>query len=70
MHLNTRLLPGALNRHRNLPGYVKNGSISENSMPSSVPEQYIKDEEYLNGSGLYNGEKSRVVVEEEKETVM
>ncbi|KAH0627672.1 hypothetical protein JD844_003756 [Phrynosoma platyrhinos] len=70
LHLNTRLIPGSLNGHRNLPGYVKNGSISENSMPSSGPEQYNKDEEYLNGSGLYNGDKPTVLVEEEKETVM
>lgn len=70
LHLNTRLIPGTLNGHRNLPGYVKNGSISENSMPSSGPEQYNKDEEYLNGSGLYDGDKPTVLVEEERETVM
>ncbi|XP_065600928.1 parathyroid hormone/parathyroid hormone-related peptide receptor [Cyrtonyx montezumae] len=70
LHLNTRLIPGTLNGHRNLPGYVKNGSISENSMPSSGPEQYIKDEEYLNGSGLYDGDRPTVLVEEERETVM
>ncbi|XP_053119447.1 parathyroid hormone/parathyroid hormone-related peptide receptor isoform X2 [Hemicordylus capensis] len=70
LNLNTKLIPGALNGHRNLPGYVKNGSISENSMPSSGPEHYNKDEEYLNGSGLYNGDKPTVLVEEEKETVM
>ncbi|XP_025063127.1 parathyroid hormone/parathyroid hormone-related peptide receptor isoform X2 [Alligator sinensis] len=70
LHLNTRLIPGALNGHRNLPGYVKNGSISENSMPSSGPEQYNKDEEYLNGSGLYDGDRPTVLVEEERETVM
>lgn len=70
LHLNTKLIPCALNGHRNLPGYVKNGSISENSMPSSGPEQYNKDEEYLNGTGLYNGDRPTVLVEEEKETVM
>nr|XP_034959509.1 parathyroid hormone/parathyroid hormone-related peptide receptor-like [Zootoca vivipara] len=70
LQLNSKLLPGALNGHRNLPGYVKNGSISENSMPSTGPEQYNKDEEYLNGSGLYNGDRPTVLVEEEKETVM
>ncbi|XP_066483863.1 parathyroid hormone/parathyroid hormone-related peptide receptor [Tiliqua scincoides] len=70
LHLNTKLIPCTLNGHRNLPGYVKNGSISENSMPSSGPEQYNKDEEYLNGSGLYNGDRPTVLVEEEKETVM
>ncbi|NWS19647.1 PTH1R protein, partial [Pachyramphus minor] len=70
LHLNTRLIPGTLNGHRNLPGYVKNGSISENSMPSSGPEQYNKDEEYLNGSGLYDGDRPTALVEEERETVM
>ncbi|KAK2514024.1 Pth1r [Columba guinea] len=70
LHLNTRLIPGTLNGHRNLPGYVKNGSISENSMPSSGPEQYNKEEEYLNGSGLYDGDRPTVLVEEERETVM
>ncbi|KAJ7396725.1 parathyroid hormone/parathyroid hormone-related peptide receptor isoform X2 [Pitangus sulphuratus] len=70
LHLNTRLIPGTLNGHRNLPGYVKNGSISENSMPSSGPEQYNKDEEYVNGSGLYDGDRPTVLVEEERETVM
>ncbi|KAM8967187.1 parathyroid hormone/parathyroid hormone-related peptide receptor [Pelodytes ibericus] len=70
LHLNTRLVSTAFNGHRNLPGYVKNGSISENSIPSSGPEQYNKDEEYLNGSGLYDGERRNSVVEEERETVM
>ncbi|XP_077160792.1 parathyroid hormone/parathyroid hormone-related peptide receptor [Paroedura picta] len=70
LHLSTRLIPGSLNGHRNLPGYVKNGSFSENSMPSSVPEQYNKEGEFLNGSGYFNGDKPTVLVEEEKETVM
>ncbi|CAH2281837.1 parathyroid hormone parathyroid hormone-related peptide receptor [Pelobates cultripes] len=70
LHLNTRLVSAAINGHRNLPGYVKNGSISENSIPSSGPEQYNKDEEYLNGSGIYDGERPNSVVEEERETVM
>ncbi|XP_030053056.1 parathyroid hormone/parathyroid hormone-related peptide receptor [Microcaecilia unicolor] len=70
VHLNTRLVSSALNGHRNLPGYVKNGSISENSLPSSGLEQYIKDEEYLNGSGLYDVERATALVEEERETVM
>ncbi|KAM4689822.1 parathyroid hormone/parathyroid hormone-related peptide receptor [Discoglossus pictus] len=70
LHLNTRLVSAALNGHRNLPGYVKNGSISENSIPSSGPEQYNKDEEYLNGSGVYDAERPSAVVEEERETVM
>ncbi|XP_075684031.1 parathyroid hormone/parathyroid hormone-related peptide receptor [Rhinoderma darwinii] len=71
LHLNTRLVSAALNGHRNLPGYVKNGSISENSIPSSGPEQYNKDEEYLNGSGVYDADRPAAeVVEEERETVM
>ncbi|XP_073533270.1 parathyroid hormone/parathyroid hormone-related peptide receptor isoform X3 [Phyllobates terribilis] len=71
LHLNTRLVSAALNGHRNLPGYVKNGSISENSIPSSGPEQYNKDEEYLNGSGVYGADRPAAeVVEEERETVM
>ncbi|XP_075070260.1 parathyroid hormone/parathyroid hormone-related peptide receptor [Mixophyes fleayi] len=71
LHLNTRLVSAALNGHRNLPGYVKNGSISENSIPSSGPEQYNKDEEYLNGSGVYDTDRPAAeVVEEERETVM
>ncbi|KAE8595513.1 hypothetical protein XENTR_v10015772 [Xenopus tropicalis] len=71
LHLNTRLVSTALNGHRNLPGYVKNGSLSENSIPSSGPDQYNKDEEYINGSGLYDGERpTPAVVEEERETVM
>ncbi|KAJ1099047.1 hypothetical protein NDU88_004151, partial [Pleurodeles waltl] len=70
LHLNTRLVSTALNGHRNLPGYVKNGSISENSIPSSGPEQYNKDEEYLNGSVVYDAERPTALVEEERETVM
>ncbi|XP_018427174.1 PREDICTED: parathyroid hormone/parathyroid hormone-related peptide receptor-like [Nanorana parkeri] len=71
LHLNTRFVSAALNGHRNLPGYVKNGSISENSIPSSGPEQYNKDEDYLNGSGVYDAERPAAeVVEEERETVM
>ncbi|XP_063780585.1 parathyroid hormone/parathyroid hormone-related peptide receptor [Pseudophryne corroboree] len=71
LHLNTRHVSAALNGHRNLPGYVKNGSISENSIPSSGPEQYNKDEEYLNGSGVYDADRPAAeVVEEERETVM
>ncbi|XP_069503194.1 parathyroid hormone/parathyroid hormone-related peptide receptor isoform X2 [Ambystoma mexicanum] len=70
LHLNTRHVSNALNGHRNLPGYVKNGSISENSIPSSGPEQYNKDEEYLNGSGVYETERPAALVEEERETVM
>lgn len=70
IHLNSKLIPCALNGHRNLPGYVKNGSISENSIPSTGPEQGVKEEEYLNGAILYNGDRPTVLIEEEKETVM
>lgn len=57
LHLTTRLGPGAINGHRNLPGYVKNGSVSENSIPSSGHENL-------------QAEKTIPVVEEERETVM
>ncbi|TRZ03871.1 hypothetical protein DNTS_033715 [Danionella cerebrum] len=64
LHLTTRLGPVSVNGHRNLPGYVKNGSVSENSIPSSGHELHIQEEE---PSKL---EKSFPVVEEERETVM
>uniref|UniRef100_W5MT80 Parathyroid hormone/parathyroid hormone-related peptide receptor n=1 Tax=Lepisosteus oculatus TaxID=7918 RepID=W5MT80_LEPOC len=70
LHLTTRLGPASINGHRNLPGYVKNGSVSENSIPSSGQEVPIKEEEQANGSGLDEGEKPTIVVEEERETVM
>uniref|UniRef100_A0A6I8PKI9 Parathyroid hormone/parathyroid hormone-related peptide receptor n=1 Tax=Ornithorhynchus anatinus TaxID=9258 RepID=A0A6I8PKI9_ORNAN len=68
--LGTRLGPAALNGHRSLPGYVKNGSVSENSAPSSGPE------DFLNGPGLLDGAERAPVPpplaedEEERETVM
>ncbi|KAL7977796.1 hypothetical protein Chor_010748 [Crotalus horridus] len=68
--LNGKPAPGALNGHRNLPGYIRNGSISENSMASSGPEHYSKEEEYLNSSGLYNGYKPAALLEKEEESVM
>nr|XP_006002195.1 PREDICTED: parathyroid hormone/parathyroid hormone-related peptide receptor [Latimeria chalumnae] len=69
-HLTTRLGSTVLNGHRNLPGYVKNGSISENSMPSSGPEHCNKEEEPVNGSGVDEADRPTIVVEEERETVM
>uniref|UniRef100_A0A8C2J5S6 Parathyroid hormone/parathyroid hormone-related peptide receptor n=1 Tax=Cyprinus carpio TaxID=7962 RepID=A0A8C2J5S6_CYPCA len=66
-HLTTRLGPVSLNGHRNLPGYVKNGSVSENSIPSSGQELHIQEEE---PSKSFQVEKNIPVVEEERETVM
>ncbi|MBN3307699.1 PTH1R protein, partial [Amia calva] len=71
LHLTTRLRSVSVNGHRNLPGYVKNGSVSENSIPSSSgQEAHIKEEEQPNGSGPSEGDKPTVVLEEERETVM
>ncbi|XP_043921788.1 parathyroid hormone/parathyroid hormone-related peptide receptor isoform X2 [Protopterus annectens] len=70
MHLNPRLASAALNGHRNLPGYVKNGSISENSLPSSGPEQSNKEEDHVNGSVPCYDERPTIELEEERETVM
>ncbi|XP_044541172.1 parathyroid hormone/parathyroid hormone-related peptide receptor-like, partial [Gracilinanus agilis] len=76
LSLSPRLAPGAgasANGHHQLPGYVKHGSISENSLPSSGPEPGTKDDGYLNGSGLYEpmvGEQPPPLLEEERETVM
>ncbi|XP_067834936.1 parathyroid hormone/parathyroid hormone-related peptide receptor-like [Heptranchias perlo] len=70
LHLNARLSGGLLNGHRNLPGYVKNGSVSENSHPSSLPEQYSKDDEHGRSLGPPGSYKPSMVVEEERETVM
>uniref|UniRef100_A0A673K2S9 Parathyroid hormone/parathyroid hormone-related peptide receptor n=1 Tax=Sinocyclocheilus rhinocerous TaxID=307959 RepID=A0A673K2S9_9TELE len=67
LHLTTRLGPVSLNGHRNLPGYVKNGSVSENSIPSSGQELHIQEEE---PSKNVQVEKTIPVVEEERETVM
>ncbi|XP_059830142.1 parathyroid hormone/parathyroid hormone-related peptide receptor-like isoform X2 [Hypanus sabinus] len=61
LHLNSRVGGGLLDGHWNLPGYVKSSSVSENSHPSSLPEQFGK-------SPASN--KPSLVVEEERETVM
>lgn len=70
LHLTTRLGPVTVNGHRNLPGYVKNGSVSENSIPSSGQELHIPEEEPSNGTRPTLEEKAPPVVEEERETVM
>uniref|UniRef100_A0A7N8X4A1 Parathyroid hormone/parathyroid hormone-related peptide receptor n=1 Tax=Mastacembelus armatus TaxID=205130 RepID=A0A7N8X4A1_9TELE len=70
LHLTTKLGPVPMNGHRNLPGYVKNGSISENSIPSSVQELHIPEEEHCAHSRPGEDEKPSPVVEEERETVM
>ncbi|XP_052466694.1 parathyroid hormone/parathyroid hormone-related peptide receptor-like [Carassius gibelio] len=67
LHLTSRLGPVSLNGHRNLPGYVKNGSVSENSIPSSGHELHTQEEE---PSKSFQVEKTIPVVEEERETVM
>ncbi|KAM3822875.1 LOW QUALITY PROTEIN: parathyroid hormone/parathyroid hormone-related peptide receptor [Vipera latastei] len=68
--LNGKPASGALNGHRNLPGYIRNGSISENSVASSGPDHYSKEEDYQNSSGLYNGYKPAALLEKEEESVM
>ena len=72
LHLTTRLGPGPVNGHRTLPGYVKNGSVSENSLPSSGQELQVPEEEA--GSEARpceeEEEKPAPLVEEERETVM
>uniref|UniRef100_A0A8C6NT59 Parathyroid hormone/parathyroid hormone-related peptide receptor n=1 Tax=Nothobranchius furzeri TaxID=105023 RepID=A0A8C6NT59_NOTFU len=70
LHLTTRLGPVPVNGHRNLPGYVKNGSVSENSIPSSGQELHIPEEEQTNHTRPSEEEKPPSVVEEERETVM
>uniref|UniRef100_A0A8C6U348 Parathyroid hormone/parathyroid hormone-related peptide receptor n=1 Tax=Neogobius melanostomus TaxID=47308 RepID=A0A8C6U348_9GOBI len=45
LHLTTKLGPLPVNGHRTLPGYVKNGSVSENSLPSSGQELHVPEEE-------------------------
>lgn len=67
LHLTTKLGPMPVNGHRNLPGYVKNGSVSENSLPSSGQELHIPEAEHCRPS---ESEKPAPVVEEERETVM
>uniref|UniRef100_A0A8C8LY05 Parathyroid hormone/parathyroid hormone-related peptide receptor n=1 Tax=Oncorhynchus tshawytscha TaxID=74940 RepID=A0A8C8LY05_ONCTS len=74
LHLTTRLgTPVTVNGHRNLPGYVKNGSVSEHSIPSSGQELHIPEEEQLSNNTPPHSveeEKPSPVVEEERETVM
>lgn len=55
------------NGHRNLPGYVKNGSVSDQSIPSSAQELHMQDDE---PSKMATDEKRAPLVEEERETVM
>uniref|UniRef100_H2UEU3 Parathyroid hormone/parathyroid hormone-related peptide receptor n=1 Tax=Takifugu rubripes TaxID=31033 RepID=H2UEU3_TAKRU len=70
LHLTTRLGPVPVNGHRNLPGYVKNGSVSENSVPSSGQELHVPDEEHPAPARPCEDQKPSSVVEEERETVM
>lgn len=70
LHLTKRLGPAPVNGHRNLPGYVKNGSVSENSVPSSGQELHIPEEEQSTHTRPSEEEKPTPVVEEERETVM
>uniref|UniRef100_A0AAR2IVX2 Parathyroid hormone/parathyroid hormone-related peptide receptor n=1 Tax=Pygocentrus nattereri TaxID=42514 RepID=A0AAR2IVX2_PYGNA len=67
LHLTTRLGP-VTNGHRNLPGYVKNGSVSEQSIPSSGQEVHIQEEEP--SKSVQEDNKPTPLVEEERETVM
>lgn len=74
LHLTTKLGPLPVNGHRNLPGYVKNGSVSENSLPSSGQELHIPEEEQQQQQQQQSRpsqlEKPAIVIEEERETVM
>ncbi|KAJ8272962.1 hypothetical protein GJAV_G00095560 [Gymnothorax javanicus] len=70
LHLTTRLGPLSINGHRNLPGYVKNGSVSENSIPSTGQETQSPEEDHPNGARPAEEEKPAPLVEEERETVM
>lgn len=70
LHLQTRLGPVPVNGHRKLPGYVKNCSVSENSVPSSGQELHLPDEEPAAEKRPVEDEKPSPVVEEERETVM
>lgn len=70
LHLTTRLGPAPVNGHRSLPGYVKNGSVSENSIPSSGQELHIPKEEQCARARPGEDNKPSPVVEEERETVM
>lgn len=64
-----RLTPANANTngHRNLPGYVKNGSVSDQSIPSSAHELHLQEDE---PSKMAAEEKPSPLVEEERETVM
>ncbi|TTB70985.1 Parathyroid hormone/parathyroid hormone-related peptide receptor [Bagarius yarrelli] len=68
-----RLMPantnanGSSNGHRNLPGYVKNGSVSDQSIPSSAQELHLQEDET---SKMATDEKPAPLFEEERETVM
>lgn len=70
LHLTTRLGPVPVNGHRNLPGYVKNGSVSENSVPSTAQEVQVPVEECPAPARRLEDQKASSVVEEERETVM
>lgn len=70
LHLTTRLGPVPVNGHRNLPGYVKNGSVSENSVPSSAQELQVPNEEHPAPVRPCEDQKPSPLVEEERETVM
>ena len=71
LHLTTRLGPVPVNGHRTLPGYVKNGSVSENSLPSSGQELHVPEEEPGGEARPCEEEKKPApLVEEERETVM
>ncbi|XP_061696337.1 parathyroid hormone/parathyroid hormone-related peptide receptor-like isoform X1 [Syngnathoides biaculeatus] len=78
LHLTTRLGPAPVNGHRNLPGYIKNGSVSESSAPSSGHELHSAPEEHAAAAHpqqpCEEAEEEKpspvVVVEEERETVM
>lgn len=69
--VNMRLTPASANAstngHRNLPGYVKNGSVSDQSIPSSAHELHVQEDE---PSKMAAEEKPAPLVEEERETVM
>ncbi|XP_066537016.1 parathyroid hormone/parathyroid hormone-related peptide receptor [Hoplias malabaricus] len=67
LHFTMRLGP-VTNGHRNLPGYVKNGSVSEHSIPSSGQELHIQEDEPI--KAFQDHSRHTPLVEEERETVM
>uniref|UniRef100_A0A8B9JI31 Parathyroid hormone 1 receptor n=1 Tax=Astyanax mexicanus TaxID=7994 RepID=A0A8B9JI31_ASTMX len=69
LHLTTRLGP-VTNGHRNLPGYVKNGSVSEQSIPSSGQELHLQEEDTSKSVQEDSKATPPPLVEEERETVM